>query len=97
MNEIKSKIIGPIFWFFYIILIILSAFGLYSTGLSNIGSTIFYFVLLGLFLLPLILRFIPSLQSLNIFGVELKFKQELEEAKRHILDLVKKRDGLLKY
>ncbi|MDD1648767.1 MAG: hypothetical protein LUQ42_05725, partial [Methanomicrobiales archaeon] len=45
------------------------------------------FVLIGLFLLPLLFKFIPALESFNIWGVELKFQKELEKTKKQMKDL----------
>ncbi|MCX6583626.1 MAG: hypothetical protein NT166_25915 [Candidatus Aminicenantes bacterium] len=72
---------------FYIGLIGFSVVGLCLNGINQIQPNVFYFVLIGLFLFPLLLKFIPALESFNIFGFELKFQKELEETKRHVNDL----------
>jgi hypothetical protein len=79
-----SKIL---FLLLYVALIGFSIYGLLVNGVNQIKPVVFYFVLLGLLLFPLFLKLIPSLESFNILGVELKFQKDLEETKRHLNDL----------
>jgi hypothetical protein len=76
-----------LFLLFYVALIGFSIYGLLVNGVNQIKPVVFYFVLLGLLLFPLFLKLIPSLESFNILGVELKFQKDLEETKRHLNDL----------
>jgi hypothetical protein len=84
---VKSKWLIAFLWMFYIALISLTIVGLFLNGLTNVKATIFYFVLLGLFCFPLLVNFIPSMESFNILGVEVKFKKELEKTREHVKDL----------
>jgi hypothetical protein len=84
---VKSKWFIVFLWVFYIALISLTIVGLFLNGLTNVKATIFYFVLLGLFCFPLLVNFIPSMESFNILGVEVKFKKELEKTKKDIKDV----------
>jgi hypothetical protein len=69
-----------------------------NNGIKNIQVNLFFFALLGLFGLPLVISFIPSIiETINIFGIELQFKKQLreydeiseEKIKNLILTLVK--------
>jgi len=84
---ILKKLTVILFAIFYIGLIGFSVVGLCLNGINQIQPNVFYFVLIGLFLFPLLLKLIPALESFNIFGFELKFQKELEETKRHVNDL----------
>lgn len=87
LMTILKKLAVILFAIFYIGLIGFSVVGLCLNGINQIQPNVFYFVLIGLFLFPLFLKFIPALESFNIFGFELKFQKELEETKRHVNDL----------
>ncbi len=84
---VKSKWLIAFLWVFYIALISVTIVGLFLNGLTNVKATIFYFVLLGLFCFPLLVNFIPSMESFNILGVEVKFKKELEKTREYVKDL----------
>jgi len=75
---------------FYIALILFSTWGLLSKGVNDIQTVIFYFVLLGLLCLPFLSNLIPSLESLNILGFELKIKKQVEENQKYVKDLEKR-------
>ena len=92
----KSKWLIIFFWIFYAALIGVTIMGLVLNGISDIKATIFYFVLLGLFCLPLLINFIPSLESFNILGVEVKFKKELEKTQKYVKDLEKLSDDRIR-
>jgi len=85
-----SKLITIFLWVFYIALIVFSTWGLLSKGVNDIQTVIFYFVLLGLLCLPFLSNLIPSLESLNIFGFELKIKKQVEENQKYVKDLEKR-------
>ena len=85
-----SKLITIFLWVFYIALILFSTWGLLSKGVNDIQTVIFYFVLLGLLCLPFLSNLIPSLESLNILGFELKIKKQVEENQKYVKDLEKR-------
>ncbi len=85
-----SKLITIFLWVFYIALIVFSTWGLLSKGVNDIQTVIFYFVLLGLLCLPFLSNLIPSLESVNIFGFELKIKKQVEENQKYVKDLEKR-------
>ncbi len=91
-----SKLITIFLWVFYIGLILFSTWGLLSRGVNDIQAVIFYFVLLGLLCLPFLSNLIPSLESVNIFGIELKIKKQVEETGKYLKELEKRTDDNIK-
>ncbi|HEX9654935.1 MAG TPA: hypothetical protein VGA99_14600 [bacterium] len=91
-----SKWLTRFFWLFYFILLGFCVYGIVNNGVVNIQATFFFFVLLGLFCLPLIINFIPSLDTLKIFGVELTLKKRVEETERNLKDLTEISDEKIK-
>lgn len=84
LNLILRWLIVIVYLIFYISLIVLCGYGLIISGIKNIPINIFFFVLLGLFCLPLIINFIPSLETLKIFGVEFIIEKKLEETEKYL-------------
>ncbi len=92
----NSKWLTRFFWFFYFTLICFCAYGILSNGVANIQTNLFFFVLLGLLCLPLLMHFIPSLETLKAFGVELKLREKIEETEKHLKDLTEISDNKVK-
>ncbi len=70
--------------------------GFIVKGGNDIQTVIFYFVLLGLLCLPFLSNLIPSLESVNIFGIELKIKKQVEETGKYLKELEKRTDDNIK-
>ncbi len=81
-----SKWYARFFMAFYLALVAFCILGIIESGFADINVNTFFFVLLGLFGLPLLMQLLPTLEKFNLFGVEIDFVKKVETTEKRLRD-----------